>query len=445
LISKKQDSINKLYELVSAANSKKVKCSKKISEQKIKKIISPSFFDIHEDIKAGLHTYYKIDGGRGSLKSSFVSEEIINGIMRDAYNGKVTNALILRRYKENLTGSVYEQLIWAIDKLEVSDLWHSSLSPLALTYLPTGQKVIFRGADKPTKIKSIKIAKGYIKYLWFEELDEFEGKEKIRSIQQSMLRGGNEFTVFYSYNPPRSQRSWVNDPVNFSSQDILCHHSTYLTAPPDWLGKQFIAAAEDLKISNYDAYRHEYLGEITGTGAEVFINLKNRKLTDVEIKEFDRIRRGLDFGFASDPLHYAESHFDKTRKRLYIFFEIHATRMSNFKLTQFIRAENKANKEIIADSAEPKSISEMNGYGLHVRGAKKGPDSVDYGIKWMQDLNEIIIDAERCPNTWREFYGYELERDANGNLKAEYPDKNNHSIDAVRYSLNDDIKNVRVV
>lgn len=361
--------------------------------------------------------------------------------MRDAKAGKLTSAVAFRRYKENLHDSVYEQLLWAIDKLGVTHLWKQTLSPLRLTYLPTGQVILFRGADKVKKSKSIKVSKGYIKYLWFEELDEFEGSEKIRSIQQSVVRGGEKFTVFYSYNPPKSQRNWVNDPVEFSAPDMLNHHSTYLTVPRAWLGEEFITLAEHLKAVKPEAYRHEYLGEVTGTGAEVFTNLTNRRITDQEIKSFDRIRRGLDWGYAADPFHYIVCHYDKTRKRLYIFFEIHQVRLSNRASAALVKAENKGNSEVIADSAEPKSIADYREYGIRIRGAVKGPDSVDYGMKWLsEELEEIIIDAERCPNTWREFYGYELDRDANGNIKAGYPDKDNHSIDAARYALENDMK-----
>lgn len=404
-------------------------------------VISPAFYDLHWDIVEGKHTYYKLAGGRGSTKSSVISVEIILGMMADGNNGIYSNAVVYRRYQVNLHDSVYEQLLWAIDKLGVSHLWHQIKSPLRLTYKPTGQSILFRGADKVLKSKSIKVSKGYIKYLWFEELDEFEGPEKIRSIQQSVIRGGEKFTVFYSYNPPKSQRNWVNDPVQWDRPDTLSHHSDYTTVPRNWLGEQFIVDAEHLRDTKPSAYEHEYLGKVTGTGAEVFTNLTNRRITDDEIEAFDRIRRGIDWGYASDPFHYTVMHYDKTRKKLYIFYEIHQTKLSNRASAKLVKAENKLNQEITCDSAEPKSIADYREYGLRVRGARKGPDSVDYGIKWLsEELEEIIIDAERCPNTWREFYGYELERDANGNFKAGYPDKNNHSIDAVRYALEGDMK-----
>ena len=404
-------------------------------------VISPAFYSLHWDIIKNGHTYYKLSGGRGSTKSSFISSEIILGMMNDGNSGMLTNGVVFRRYKDNLHDSVYEQLVWAIDKLGVTGVWRQTVSPLKLTYIPTGQCILFRGADNAKKAKSIKVSKGYIKYLWFEELDEFEGPEKIRSIQQSVIRGGKKFTVFYSYNPPRSQRNWVNDPANWDKPDVLQHHSDYRSVPPSWLGEQFIADAEHLKQTKPELYKHEYLGEVTGTGAEVFTNLTDRVITDEEISHFDNIRRGLDWGYASDPFHYTVCHYDKTRRRLYIFYEIQQVRLSNAASATLVKRENKYNAEITCDSAEPKSIADYRAYGLRVRAAKKGPDSVDYGIKWLsEELEEIIIDPQRCPNTWREFYSYELDRDINGNFKAGYPDRDNHSIDAVRYALEGDMK-----
>jgi PBSX family phage terminase large subunit len=375
-------------------------------------------------------------GGRGSTKSSFIAIEIILGMMRDAEAGEYTNAVALRKVGLYLKDSVHEQLLWAIDILGVSHLWDSKTSPQTLTYIPTGQKILFRGADKPKKIKSIKFAKGYCKYIWYEELDEFNGMEEIRTINQSLMRGGEQFFVFYSYNPPQSVNNWVNAEAQLTRPDRLVHHSDYLSVPREWLGEQFIIEAEHLKATKPDNYRHEYLGEVTGTGGEVFTNVKCRPITDEEIKSFFNIKRGLDFGYAVDPLSYGAMHYDRKYKRLYIFHEFYKVGVSNRAAANEIMKENKNNDAVYADSAEPKSINEIRQYGVRIGPVKKGPDSVEFGIKFLQDLEEIIIDDVRCPETAREFLTYELEKDANGNFKAGYPDKNNHSIDMVRYALN---------
>lgn len=408
----------------------------------LKQLIAPSFYEIHNDLKQFRHTHYWLKGGRGSTKSSFISLEVILGIMKDTQ----ANAVVLRKVGQTLQGSVYEQLQWAVSVLGVEGYWVSKLSPLEMKYVADGRenKIVFRGADKPKKIKSTKFRKGYCKYIWYEEVDEFGGMEEIRTINQSLLRGGSDFVVFYSYNPPQSQSNWVNEEVLQKRDDRLVHHSTYLTVPPEWLGQQFLIEAEHLKNVKPMAYQHEYMGEVTGTGGEVFTNLTIREITDDEIALFDHIARGIDWGYAADPFHYTVNHYDKTRRRLYIYFEIQMLKLSNRKAAELVKAENKRNKLIVCDSAEPKSIAEMLAYNLKVLGAKKGADSVEYGIKWLQDLEEIVIDPKRCPNTAREFLEYELEKDANGNFKGHFPDKNNHSIDAVRYSREFDMKIVKI-
>ena len=406
---------------------------------RLSEVIAPSFYDLHVDIKNNRYTEYMLKGGRGSTKSSFASIEIILGMMRDAERGEFTNAVALRKVKDTLADSVYEQLEWAIDILGVTDEWKCTKSPLQITYIPTGQKILFRGADKPKKIKSTKVKKGYIKYIWYEELDEFYGLEEIRTINQSLMRGGNKFVVFYTYNPPKSSRSWVNQEAKIPKPGRKVHHSDYRSVPVEWLGEVFIAEAEHLKNTNEMAYRHEYLGEEVGTGLEVFTNVTLREITDNEIKSFDRIKQGLDFGYAVDPVAFLKMHYDKTRRRLYLFYEFSGIQVSNRKLYNSIK--NHLEVVTTADSAEPKSISELRSYGMKIIGAKKGPDSVDYGIKFLsEEIEEIIIDPKRCPRAAKEFINYSLETDRNGEVISEYPDKDNHSIDAVRYALENDMR-----
>ena len=406
-------------------------------------IIAPSFYDLFYDIEDNNHTHYWLKGGRGSTKSSFVSVEIILGMMKHPD----TNAVAIRKVGLYLKDSVYEQLVWAIEKLGVSHLWRQKLNPLELVYIKTGQRILFRGADKPKKLKSTKVHKGYIRYIWYEEVDEFNGIEEIRTINQSLMRGGADFDVFYSYNPPKSQRNWVNKEVLTKQDNKIVHHSTYLTVPNEWLGDEFFREAEYLKDSKPDNYAHEYLGEVTGTGGTVFTNITLRNISDEEINTFDKIKRGIDFGYAADPFVYVVGHYDSKRKRLYIFDEIYKVGLSNAKAAEMIKERTNYSQPIICDSAEPKSIAELRGYGLRVQGAKKGPDSVEYGIKFLQSLDEIIIDSKRCPKTAEEFYNYELEPDGNDGFKDGYPDKNNHTIDAVRYALEDEIsrKKARII
>lgn len=398
-------------------------------------LIAPAFYDLHYDIKQGLHTHYKLKGGRGSTKSSFISVEIIKGMMEDPD----ANAVCYRKVGNTLQESVYEQLLWAIDALQVSHLWRANLTPLRLTYLPTGQRIIFRGMDDPNKAKSIKIRKGYFKYIWLEERAELDGEEDERKVLQSLMRGGSKFVVFYSWNPPKSINNWVNQDVLYSREDTIVHHSDYRSVPADWLGEQFLIEAEHLKETKPKAYEHEYLGIAIGTGGQVFDNVVTRKITSEELAHFDKLRNGLDWGYAADPFAFIQSHYDKTHRRLFIFGEVYQVKLSNRKAALQMIKMNPDNKLTIADSAEPKSIAELRELGINIKGAVKGPGSVEFGIKFLQDLEAIVIDPVRCPNAAREFNGYELERDKNGNFKGSYPDKDNHTIDAVRYSLEDDM------
>ena len=400
-------------------------------------IIAPSFFDIHKFIKEDRYTHYWLGGGRGSTKSSFVSIEIVLNMMKD----ENANAVVLRKIGNTLESSVFNQIIWAIDKLGVSTFWQIKKSPMEITYIPTGNKIIFRSSDDPIKLKSIKFVKGYAKYIWYEEVTEFFGMEEIRNINQSLLRGGDKFCVFYTYNPPKSMNNWVNQEILEEREDKIFHKSTYLDVPPEWLGPQFIIEAEHLKKTKPREYENEYLGEITGTGGAVFDNVVIREITDEELSHFDRIKDGIDFGYAVDPSVYTQNHFDKTRGILYIFNEIYEVGLSNRKLWERILNVKVSHSLITADSAEPKSIADLNSWGrMTVYGAKKGPDSVEYGIKWLQKLEQIVIDNKRCPNTAKEFISYEYERDKEGNFISKYPDKNNHSIDATRYSREQDMK-----
>lgn len=411
-----------------------------VRETRLSDVIGKGFYDVHRDIMNFKHTHYWLKGGRGSTKSSFISVEIILGMMTD----KNANAVALRKIGVNIRDSVFEQLRWAIDILGVSEKWEVKVSVPELIIKNTGQKIIFRGGDNPKKIKSTKFLKGYPRFIWYEEVDEFTGIDEIRSINQSLMRGGEKFVVFYSYNPPKSQRCWVNSEVLDVRDDKLVHHSTYLDVPKEWLGKQFFAEAEHVKRTRPDIYEHEYLGEVTGTGGEIFNNVTLREITDNELNLFDRIHRGLDWGYACDPLHYTVNHYDRMRKRLYIFFEIHKSGLTNIQAAELINDENVYKGVVVCDSAEPKSIDEIRQFGVRAEPAKKGHDSVEFGIKWLQSLEEIIIDPVRCPFTSKEFMRYEFENDGFGGFKAKYPDRDNHSIDAVRYSLEGEMRKVTV-
>ena len=402
---------------------------------RLSELIAPSFYELHRELKAELHDEYWLKGGRGSTKSTFISIEILLGIIKDP----AANAFVFRRYQNELRDTVFGQFEWTASKMGIAHLFKFQVSPMQIIYIPTGQRIVFRAADNPRKLKSINLGRGYVKYAWFEEVDQFASMDEIRNILQSLFRGeGNKKrVVFFSYNPPKSGRFWVNREVKIPKLGRRVHHSPYLDVPPEWLGERFLADAEHLKKTNEMAYRHEYLGEEVGTGLEVFTNIELRTISDEEIATFDRIRQGLDFGYAVDPLAFERMHYDRTRRRLYIFTEISGLNLFNRQFWE--KAQRYNDVMTIADSAEPKSIAELKSWGMKIKGAKKGPGSVEFGIKFLQDLEKIIIDPERCPLAAKEFINYSLETDRNGIVKSQFPEKENHSIDATRYALEDDM------
>ena len=249
-----------------------------------------------------------------------------------------------------------------------------------------------------------------------------------------MLRGGGPACTFYSYNPPRSLNNWTNAEALNARPDRLRHHSDYTRLRPDWLGESFLNEAAALRAANETAWRHMYLGEAVGTGGQVFENLELRPLADAEIGRFDRCRNGLDFGFAVDPDAFVRVHLDAARRTLYLLDEYVQPHTPVDRLAAEIAA--RAGRETVTcDSADPRMIAELRRRGVRAVGAKKGPGSVERGLRWLQELVRIVIDPARCPRAAREFSRYEYARDREGNYLAEYPDRDNHTIDAVRYAL----------
>lgn len=411
-------------------------------EEKIIRIpakdISSAFIDLNRDIDNRGHLEYWLNGGRASLKSSFVGEKIPELLE----NNPKMCALCIRRVSNTLKDSVHAQIQCGIDKLNETypgllDDYTFKTSPMEITKKSTGQKIYFRGTDDPGKIKSIKPPKDmYIGIVWYEEFDQIQGMNAVRKINQSVIRGGNDFIEFYTFNTPASRQHFVNKEKRIPKPNRLIHHSDYRTSPKEWIGQAFIDEAEFIKETAPTIYENEYLGLETGDGGNVFENLELREITDEEISHFDRLYKGIDWGWYPDPFAYNNMHFDMARRILYIFDELRCNKTSNEKTWKMLQDKGVTSNDFItADSAENKSIGDYKTYGAFIRGAEKGPGSVEYSMKWLASLNKIVIDPKRCPGTAIEFSEYELEKDKDGNIITGYPDKNNHNIDAVRYAL----------
>lgn len=401
-----------------------------MSDIRLSEKIGSAFYDVAHDVFHHGHTHYDFSGGRGSLKSSTVSVLVPLLLI----NNPGTHALVLRKVANTIRDSVYAQYIWAIGELGMAAYWEAKVSPMELIYKPTGQKIMFRGADDPMKIKSIKVPFGYIAVTHFEEKDQFAGRAEIRTILQSTMRGGSKYWNFESYNPPISRDNWANKDSLEERTDRLCHKSTYLQAPPEWLGEQFLAEAEHLKATDERAYQHEYLGIPVGTGGNVFDNLELREITDEEMSHFDRIYQGVDYGWFPDPFAFIRLHYDRARETIYLMDEIYQNKLTNEASGNIIIQRGYKDAYITCDSAEPKSVADYRAMGLPAKAAVKGPGSVDYGMKWLQ-RRKIVIDRKRTPNAYNEFVNYEYDRNKDGDIISGYPDENNHLIDATRYAV----------
>lgn len=401
-----------------------------VSEVRLSKLLAPAFHTLHTQLRDGSISEAWLKGGRGSAKSSFAGFQPPLMLLED----KDANAIIYRKVGNTIKDSVFAQVAWAIDQLGLTPWFQFRVSPFEITLKATGQKILFRGADDPDKSKSLKLPKGYFKLLWFEELPEFSGMDEIRTIKASVLRGGAKQAItLASYNPPKSANNWVNAEALIPHPGRLVHHSCYTEVDPEWLGPSFLAEAEALRITNERAYRHMYLGEITGTGGTVFDNIIIREITKEERSRFDRFLNGGDFGFAVDPDVVMRTYYNKKNRALFLIDEVYGAQMNIDTLAE--RAKLLVGYDYITyDSSDPRMINELRRRGVRALPAKKGPGSIEHGIRWLQNLGSIVIDPKRCPNAAREFTAYEYQQDRYGNFLSAYPDRDNHTIDAVRYA-----------
>lgn len=392
--------------------------------------IADVFHPVIRDIRNRWHQEFTLKGGRGSTKSScfaMVIPELIK-------NNQEIHALVCRKVGNTLKDSVYAKIKWAINEQGLREEFRFSKNPLEITYKPTGQKIYFRGADDPDKIKSITPEFGYIAVLWFEELDAFAGMEEIRKIEQSAIRGGEKAWIFESFNPPKTAQNWANQYMLEPKENRLINHSTYLDVPKTWVGQPFIDEAMHLKELNPDAYEHEYMGKANGTGGQVFENVEFREITEEEINTFDTIYQGVDWGWYPDPYSFGRFYYDSAHETVYVLDEHYVNKQSNDATAQWIIDRDYDDYRITCDSAEKKSVADYRDFGLPARAAVKGPGSVEYSMKWFQ-RRKIVIDPNRTPNAAKEISQYEYEKDKDGNFITGYPDANNHFIDCMRYAL----------
>ena len=401
----------------------------KRSEIRLRDEISPQFIDVYRKMFCGPHKegHFLLGGGRGSGKSSFASICLLLRLM----TRRNEDAIVFRKVGVTLRESVVQQITWAAKRLGVTVQYRQTYSEFEL--VDTGQRILLRGVDDPAKSKGIKSARKGFGFVWFEELSEFSSLDEIMTVLQSVLRGVNPICV-YTYNPPRDPSSWVNRLSYDSLPRLMIHRSCYREMPPGWLSRAFIDQAETLRESDETSYRHVYLGESVGYPGKIFNNVEVTEISADTLGRFDKFVSGLDFGYAIDPDAYVRAAYEGGR--LYIVAEVYANRMSVQELAERVKAaRGKTSEPIICDSAAPRMIDGLQGYNLRAVAAKKGNGSVEHGIRWLMSLERIVIDRRRCPNAAREFTEYASLTDLRGKILCEFPDRNNHTIDALRYAV----------
>ena len=403
-------------------------------------IIEKFYKGAHYEIATKRHKDIWLPGGRGGTKSAFAAFEIVKGIEADP----TACAVCFRKVGSTLRDSVFAQVQFAIRMLGIQEDYDYTLNPIQIRKRDTVQVILFRGCDKAEKSKGITLPDPdmRIRYVWLEETDQFAGMEEVRTLRQSVVRGADDVVVICTYNPPRSRDAWVNAEILHDDGKYV-QESTYLDVPPEWLGQAFIEEAENLKEWNEEAYRHEYLGEPVGYGAQVFENLEIREITEDEIKSCSAHYNGVDWGYYPDPWVFVRVGVQKAQRRIYIYGELTGTRLSNEQtynlIFDYLRdtagIKHPEDEIITCDSAEPKSIEEYRKLGLKAQKCTKYAGSVETGMKALAGNWAIIIDAARCPLAAKEFNGYEFVRLKSGEVVSQYPDEDNHTIDAVRYAL----------
>lgn len=382
-----------------------------------------------------------LKGGRGSIKSNFWSALVEETIRNDPQ----AHCVVTRRYKTDLRNSVYSQFMKTITRHNKLDDWEFTTSPLMAKYKKTGQCVLFVGADKPLSLKSYNLSFGYIKLLINEECDEMAGIEQLDNIYDTFIRADAPAINIKVFNPPKSANNFMNEYTASKVGDRLSYisHSYYYNVPKEWLGERFFQRAEWFKEHKPKYYANNYLGEVTGTGGAIFENLELRKITDDEIKRMSYFYYGLDFGY-EHPQTFIKCFYDFETDILYPIEEVYSRRCKNATFANKIKKYK--NVEIIADSARPDNISEMNDWGFDVVGAVKRwgmNKGRDYCWEWLRQCNKIVVDRERTPHLANEMTKLEFELLKDGTFSSEYPKLGEDCVMALIYALNRVIKESR--
>ena len=392
--------------------------------------------------------YRVVKGSRRSKKSKTMALWTIYNMMKYPH----ANTLVIRKTYRTLKDSCFTELKWAIKRLGADQWWEVKESPLEMTYSPTGQKIYFRGLDDPLKITSITTEVGALSWMWIEEAYEITKEEDFDTLAESMLGDcppGLFKQITLTFNP-WNEKTWIKKRFfDTPDKNVLALTTNYLCN--EWLSEEDVKVFDEMRIRNPRRYDVAGLGNWGITDGLIYENWKEQEFKLISKRDWLKLDEaekaasnyvlsddlksafGLDFGYTNDPSAFFVGFLDLEGKKLYVFDEFYEKSLSNKKIADLVNGLGYKKEKITADSAEPKSIDELNALGLRVTGAKKGKDSILNGIQWIQDL-EIIIHP-RCVNFLTEISNYTWDADKFGNKLNKPIDDFNHLMDAMRYAL----------
>lgn len=373
--------------------------------------------------------YRVVKGSRASKKSKTAALWFIYNLMK--FPG--SNLLVIRKTYRTLKDSCFTDLQWACERLNVTRLWDFKLSPLEATYKPTGQKILFRGLDDPLKVTSITVPSGSLCWGWIEEAYELNSEADFDMLDES-IRGEMPNGLWKQWTMtlnPWNEHHWIKKRF-FDTPDENTLAITTNYQCNEWLDEADVKLFEDMKKNNPRRYQVAGLGNWGIVDGLVFENWREDEFALEDIQHCESIN-GLDFGYSNDPAALFIGFIDQKEKKIYVWDEMYKKGLTNSRIFEEVTKMGYAKKKIVADSAEPKSIDELRGYGLRMTASVKGKDSINHGIQFIQDY-EIIVHP-RCVHFITEISNYTWDKDRFGNPINRPIDDFNHLMDAMRYSV----------